>query len=725
MFDVPFFTFPGVPSLKFKVSILLACLLASCEKPAPITRTEGAPPSGGEPTTLAASQLALARSHLAADFPEKAIPYLEAAIANGETKRAGKLLRKTLSTGEFSVPTSRFTHPYPVTTFARTENTILAAIVGPHPTVVRWELGKNPQATAILFPAGAETISHLHFFGDYLLVHRGETNLLCLAETLKPITNVGTFPDYLDPEHLQTFSANSLLFAHPTAGDSTLTWHIRDSATGEILRSESFPLYPKPRFARFADTTLHLELEDNIGIEIPPVGEIARHKLDGRPRIVPAPPITTATFDGNDITLSRIIRIPRSLLPSIPPSLLPAITGYRLNPTNQSLEEIATPARLAALSETFPEIPPTFSIHTSDTFVLTRLAAAFPKEFPELSAPARAHAHIVRKTFATGDPAAISAVIRTLPHFGLPTATALLLSLKSENPDYLRETLAIAKNVPAPLINRDLPLPPDYRETQDWYGYESPDFSEIFSARKQETTDLLSELQLPRDPTEEDIQAFITHLLSPETQARLPRGTLALSAITAARKLSGNEPASSLRLAALARRLGTPRSEILRTQATALTSLDDFKTAHRTWLDLITNQPEATHLPSDYSEAAHSAFENSDPGQAAEILRTGLFRFPDDVALAIRAGWIALLTDQPEQAADYLTRATRIGLPADEVENTTVLLAIAHTQLGNPDTAYGFLEQLTAINPEWADPKTIEELPWPDPFKASLRQLMW
>ena len=182
---------------------------------------------------------------------------------------------------------------------------------------------------------------------------------------------------------------------------------------------------------------------------------------------------------------------------------------------------------------------------------------------------------------------------------------------------------------------------------------------------------------------------------------------------------------SALQLTALAERLGTPHPEVLRTRATAFTSLADFTSAHRTWLDLITNEPETDHLPTDYSEAAYTAFENTDPDQAAEILRTGLFRFPEDVALAIRAGWISLLTDQPEQAADYLTRATRIGLPADEVENTTALLAIAYTQLGDADTATSYFDQLTAINPDWAKPETIENLPWPEPLKGPLRQLTW
>ncbi|MBG7608788.1 MAG: hypothetical protein IZT59_12285 [Verrucomicrobia bacterium] len=715
--------------MKFKVSsILLMCLLASCEKPAPIARDVPKVPSAPETNLiLAASQLALAKSHLTAEAPEKAIPYLEAAITNGSPTEAKILLAESLASARFTVPVTRFSHPYPVTTFVRSDTSLFAAIAGPHPTVVRWDLEKKPRAAAVLFPTGKQTIRHLALSpsGKHLLVHRGDTNLLCLAETLKPVTNLGTFPAYIDSNHLQPFSGNSLLLAHPTSNERTFTFHIRDSATGETLRSESFPLFPKPTRATFQDTTLFIELEDHTRIEIPIIGETIRTGSQERnAEFSPQPQTEFTNVTGN---LLRHTSIPPSLIPSFPPSLYPAITGYRLNLTTQSLAKVPTPERLATLSETFPEIPPTFTIHTCETAVHTRLAAAFPEEFPELTAPARAHAKIIEEIFATGDPAAIAAIIRSVPPSGLPTATALFLSLKSKNPAYIRETLAIAENVPHALRSRDIPVPPNYRNEQDWLGYESPDFSEIFTRRQTETTNLLTELKLPATPTEEDVQAFITHLLSPETQARLPREILALSAITVARSLSKIEAqaTSSLQLTALAQRLGTPQPEILRTQATALGTLAQFLPAHRAWISLITQQPEATHLPSDYSEAAHSAFENADPDQAAEILRIGLFRFPNDVVLAIRAGWIALLTEQPEQAADYLTRATRIGLPRDEVENTTALLAIAHTQRGDPDTAYAFLQQLTAINEKWADPATIEKLPWPEPLKASLRQLTW
>ncbi len=712
--------------MKFEVSILLACLLVSCEKPTPISNQQPEPAPEIN-SSLAGAQFQLAISHLGNGLPEESIPYLEASLKNDPSERTRKILANVLAENQFEIPTYRLDHPSYVTTFVEGSGSLFVAIGAPHPTVVRWDLGGTPEVSAILFPSnsGASPIGFLALSPSekHILVHRRETNLLCDAETLKPITNLGTFPDDLNPGFLQPFSSNSLLLAHPTRTGQNIIWHIRDAATGETLRSESFPHYPVPELATFDNTKLVIVLEDSSEIHLPIVGDVSKKPVSEWDFSNSPPSHPSNIFiEGNSLTH----RLP---IPYTPDSKvdLRILTGYHLNPTTQELEEIPTPNRLATLSETFPEIPPTFSIYTSETAVQNRLAAAFPEEFPALTAAPRAHAEIIRQIFATGDPAAITAAIRALPPTGLPTATALFLSLKSENPGYLRETLAIAENVPAPLRSPDIPVRTNYREEQDWLGYESPDFSEIFTQRENEKKALVSELQLPPDPTGQDIQSFINHLLSPETQQRLPRETLALSAITAARTLMGDQAqaTSALQLTALAERLGTPHPEVLRTRATAFTSLADFTSAHRTWIDLITNEPEATHLPTDYSEAAYTAFETSAPDQAAEILETGLFRFPEDVALAIRAGWIALLTDHPDKAVEYLTHATTLGLPPAEIENTTALLAIAHTLLGDPETATAYFDQLQAIDPTWADPETIESLPWPEPLKAPLRQLTW
>ena len=710
--------------MKINLSIFLICtlLLQSCGKP---TTVSGKSRESNSNPTLAAAQLSLARIHIAENFPQKALPYLESSQENQPSEATQSLITETLASTRFQVPVIQLIHPYPVIRQTDSEASCYVAIGGSHPTVIRWDLTDDPKVTAILFPSTAKSISHISLSrdGTFLTVHRDETNLLCNAQTLKPITSLGTFPENFDPANLQPFSENSLLLAHPVIDENFLTWRIRDSATGENLRAENFPLYPKPTHAHFNDTTLVVELEDGTETSIPLIGDVAHHPTTSRLREVPAPANTDFTSESCTITLNQTI----PLNPSVPRSrpLLQALTGYRLDETTQNLIEIPTANRLEILSQSFPEIPPTLKLFSATGPIESRLAAAYPAEFPHLTAPDRAQTLIVRETFATKNPAAISALIASLPPSSLATSTALFLSLKSNNPDFIRHILSIAKNVPPALKDPEIQVPTNYRNEQDWLGYESPDFTEIFTLRQSDKSSLLTELQLPANPTEEDVQIFTTQLLSPENQQNLPRETLARSALAAAIALSKNQShaTSALQLATLAQRLGTPQPEVLRTQAIAFSTLADFESAHRTWLDLITNQSEATHLPSDYSEAAHTAFEIADPDQASEILRTGLFRFPNDVALAIRAGWIALLTDQPAQSLEYLDHATTLGLPPDEIENTTALLAIAHTQLGDPESASAYLEQLKAIDEKWNDPASIEKLPWPDPFKIALVQL--
>ena len=242
-----------------------------------------------------------------------------------------------------------------------------------------------------------------------------------------------------------------------------------------------------------------------------------------------------------------------------------------------------------------------------------------------------------------------------------------------------------------------------------------------------EKSNQLDQLVLPQDPTDEQIKKFVTALQDKDTLIQLGASAIAENSIGAAHGLATDpsHAATAISLATFSERYGASRSSALRIRSVAYTTLGDFESAHRTWIDLITNQPEAEHLASDYTEAAYTAFETSSAAQAIEILETGIFRFPDEVSFAIRASWIALLTDHPENASRYLKNATRIGLPADEVENTTALLAITHVQLGDAETAQGYLAQLIAIDPAWGDPDTIEKLSWPEPLKASLRQLTW
>jgi hypothetical protein len=95
------------------------------------------------------------------------------------------------------------------------------------------------------------------------------------------------------------------------------------------------------------------------------------------------------------------------------------------------------------------------------------------------------------------------------------------------------------------------------------------------------------------------------------------------------------------------------------------------------------------------------------------------------VDFALRAGWIALLTGNPDRAYRFLLTGRQTGYPPAKLENATAMLAIAAAQAGAIDDAVVFHEQLIALNPAWQDPETIEALEWPEDLKSTLRQLTW
>ena len=182
------------------------------------------------------------------------------------------------------------------------------------------------------------------------------------------------------------------------------------------------------------------------------------------------------------------------------------------------------------------------------------------------------------------------------------------------------------------------------------------------------------------------------------------------------------ETEATFQLANLARDMGAPPEPCLRAEALALTALGDFVKAHPRWIELITEHPVETTLPGDYAEAAYTAFENSDPRQAMEILTTGMHRFPQDGNFALRAGWVALLTGDAERAYRFLREGQRMGFPAEKLENATALLTIAAAQSGATDDAAVYFQDLLVIDPVWADATTLDTLDWPEELKATLGQ---
>lgn len=719
-------------ALKYGLPIILA-FLVSCGEKTPVAQ-DPRPPDPETNPTLSAAQIALAQTHFDNGSPLKGIPYLQAALTNQPSAATRATFEKTLTSTDFSFPVTALRHPSAVLRYVASENDLFVAIGGDHSTVIRWDIsGEEPTVRAVMFPAKARDIPHLSLSPDsrYLLVHRDETSLLCHAETLKPIAALDPFPKKFDTETCQPFSENSLLLASPFAEvTGNITWRIRDAATGQVLRSESIRNLSQPLAANFEGTTLQIITQDGNGIAIPLQGEIEQIPSSTIPQKPIDPNITQS--NENTLTFTHTIRLTPAEIPKLTENIITALSGYKLDPATQTLSEIPIPNRLEILSAHFPEtIPPTLKIFSADTAVTRRLADAYPEKFPELTAEARSHADLIRKVFATGDHDATLAVIDSATQ-GLPLATALYLAIESQDPSIISHTLEKTTDLPPALhalAKRETTADTDLdhlRSIEDWHGYESPDFTPLLNRFRSERADTLAALTLPENPTEDDISALSLRLTSPATLETLGKPLTAEKAITAARTLSENpaHAATAIRLTELAQNLGTHPAANLRVRATAFTTLNGFESAHATWIDLITHQPEATHLPSDYTEAAYTAFETGDARQAIEILNTGLFRFPNAPSSAIRSAWIALLTDHNEDALRYLNHAAKLGLPPAEIENTTALFAIVHAKLGNSEMAASHHAQLTAISEKWNELENIDTLTWPESFKQSLRKII-
>lgn len=717
-------------ALKSGIFIILALLISCGEKPAV---PQGSPAPESNPA-LAAAQLALAQNHLDHNEPHKAIPYLIASLSNEPSPESQSALDKILASTEFALPVKELRHPFPVLRFKAAGENLFAAIGGEHPTVIRWNMTDDPSVRAVMFPAKAKGIPHLNVSPDskFIIVQRDEMNLLCLAETLKPIAAIDPFAEGLDPRKCQPFSANGLLFANPSTDMlGHHVWRIHDSTTGQVLRSEIFT--GKSTSATFEGSTLHITIHDGSARKIPLAGDI-EVDLSPPPEAGTTPVLSDISQTSeNTLTIHHTIRLTAKETSNNSSGFLIALSGFKLDPTTQNLTKIPTPNRLETLTKELPgRLPETLSIFSSEIPITRRLADAYPEQFPELTAADRAHAEIIKQVFATDDRVATLAVIDSATH-GLPFTTALFLALDSQKPEFISRAMEKATDLPPALLalaNRGVPPDTDFdhlRCAEDWHGYEFPDFSPLLDRFRKEQADQLLSLTLPDDPSEDDISAFSLRLTDSTNIETLGQAVIAGKAITAAHMLSKNpeHAATAIRLAGYAQRLGTQTAMYLRVRAMAHTTLADFDAAHATWIDLITHQPEADHLPTDYTEAAHTAFETGDQRQAIEILNTGLFRFPNAPSSAIRSGWIALLTDHTEDALRYLNHATKIGLPPAEIEDTTALLAITHERLGDHEAAVSYLAQLKAIDPKWSDTEMLAKLPWPDSFKDSLNSILF
>jgi tetratricopeptide (TPR) repeat protein len=352
--------------------------------------------------------------------------------------------------------------------------------------------------------------------------------------------------------------------------------------------------------------------------------------------------------------------------------------------------------------------------------------------------------------FRSQDPIAINAAIGATGGTGgtgHAAAHTLALSLASDHPEWIDACLATATQLP-PLLRKiahsrlallqgqqakaladwtePFPELSTVRLREDWHGWEQADFQPALDQIRKRVTEELSALKIPEKSSPQQRATVIAHLSDPETVKRVGQTRFVEACLQAALVLVDlkEDTATAFQLANYARTQGAAPEPCLRVEAMALTNLGDFKNAHTRWIELITEHPVEAQLPSDYAEAAYTAFENSKPAQAMEILTTGIHRFPLDANYALRAGWVALLTRNPEKAYRFLREGQRIGFPEAKLENATALLAIAAAQSGAQDDATVYFKDLLAIDPAWNDPRILDSLSWPEEVKSTLRDLM-
>lgn len=279
---------------------------ASCDSKKPATQTPSNPPTAVVPnlrTDLALARVDLAKQALTRRAPEEALPLLVAALeANPSCGEAVTMAIGILQSTRWFLPdVSLNLHPFCVDHIQLdTASSLWLAVKvsdgldlkSTVQTVVKWNL-ETLQIENVLFPVrGNETSCMLFDPGhQYAVIKRSYTSsndtvLLCNAQTLKPIRNLGPLPDFLTPSAVIVFSADGLLLAHPTYvsdKDRSIIWHLRDTQTGEIIRTSSPtpPDKPAPVAAFLDRSRLRVIHSDGVLLETPlsPVNPETRRSI--------------------------------------------------------------------------------------------------------------------------------------------------------------------------------------------------------------------------------------------------------------------------------------------------------------------------------------------------------------------------------------------------------------------------------------------------------------
>ena len=285
-------------SVKLSAAALLLCtLIPACDSPQKPPAPRPPEDAAGDPASVSAPELAaaridLAKSALKRNAPDEALPLLVSALeADPASGAALALVTELLAKTRWPLPETTIQTGRPVDHIAFSAPASLwVSLSGSENTTLRWNL-ESLRIENILFPLQAPATRSLVFDKrhDFVVVERAGITLLCNARTLKPIRDIGPLPPDATPSSVLVFSDDGLLLAHPVVtSDRSIVWHLRDTATGQILRSSepSKPQNPQPLSAFLDREKLRVLHGDGSLLEIPvsPVAPIQT--------IPPAEPMT-------------------------------------------------------------------------------------------------------------------------------------------------------------------------------------------------------------------------------------------------------------------------------------------------------------------------------------------------------------------------------------------------------------------------------------------------
>lgn len=263
-------------------SLVALTIIAGCkptEKP-PVKKEVAVEPT--LPTSellaqLAGARIDQARAKLDQKRPAEALAIAVSALrADPASVEARNLAKNLLATTVWNLPTLQIKHRMPIDQIAfAAPSSLWVSLGGKMNTTVRWDL-TNMQVEALLFPV-KDAVTRSLVFGPQrksVVIQRGSMTLLCNAQTLKPICDLGKLPDFVTPTATVVFSEDGLLVAHPSVSsdkEEFIVWHLRDVATGQILRtSEPTPENePRPLASYLSREKLRVLRADGSVFEMP------------------------------------------------------------------------------------------------------------------------------------------------------------------------------------------------------------------------------------------------------------------------------------------------------------------------------------------------------------------------------------------------------------------------------------------------------------------------